>query len=357
VARHPRSEAGRLMLRAALLALALAAVPALAQEPAAGTIDFVEGDATVENAAGAARLAREGDAVRAGETITTFARAEVHLRMADGGYLSVRENSKLTLTRYAANGDERDECLIDLARGAFRSATGWIGLFHPQAYSIHTATATIGIRGTDHEPMHLLAGDPRGEPGTYEKVNEGLTVLRTPRGEVEVPPNRAAHAHATRAEAPRVLAQVPAFIQPARNEQRFAQRAQASARAADVQRNERRRQRGLPPAKPPAAAPPKPAAAPVKPAAPARPATPPQAAKPVAATQPAPSRPAEKKAEARRAEIEKKGEARRVQVEKKVEARRAEIEKKAEARRTEKKADTRPAEKKGPRRPDKDEKK
>src|SRR6185369_8553026 len=170
VARHPRSEAGRLMLRAALLALALAAVPALAQEPAAGTIDFVEGDATVENAAGAARLAREGDAVRAGETITTFARAEVHLRMADGGYLSVRENSKLTLTRYAANGDERDECLIDLARGAFRSVTVWIGLFHPQAYSIHTATATIGIRGTDHEPMHLLAGDPRGEPGTYEKV-------------------------------------------------------------------------------------------------------------------------------------------------------------------------------------------
>jgi hypothetical protein len=129
--------------------------------------------------------------------------------------------------------------------------------------------ATIGIRGTDHEPTHLLPGDPRGEPGTYDKVNEGGTVLRTPRGNVEVAPNRAAFFHADRREPPRVLASVPKFFQPARNEQRFTQRARESVRTVATQRQQRieavRKERGGKPAAKPAAQP-KPAAA-IKPAA------------------------------------------------------------------------------------------
>jgi len=251
-----RGQPLRLALAAGIFAASMVAFaqdkPA-AEAPVAGLVDFVEGDAMLEGRTGS-RIAKAGDSVRAGETVTTFAGAEVHLKMADGAYFSLRENSKITITRYVANGDDGDESLIDLARGAFRSVTGWIGKFRPKAYSVRTPMATIGIRGTDHEPTHLLPGDPRGEPGTYDKVNEGGTILQSPRGTVEVGPNRAAFFHADRREPPRVLASVPKFFQPARNEQRFTQRARESVRTVATQRQQRieavRKARGKPAAKP-----------------------------------------------------------------------------------------------------------
>jgi len=64
--------------------------------------------------------------------------------MADGGYLSLRENTKITLTTYRAYGDERDESLIDLAKGALRSVTGWIAKQKSTAYNVRTPMVTIG---------------------------------------------------------------------------------------------------------------------------------------------------------------------------------------------------------------------
>ena len=246
------------MLRFVLLAVLLAAGSAFGQDPPAaaapaGLIDFAEGDATLENA-GVARLAKEGDAVREGETLTTFQNAEVHLKMADGAYLSVRENTKITITRYRANGDDTDESLVDLARGAMRTVTGWIGKYRRAACQVRTPMVTIGVRGTDHEVTHLLDGDPRGDPGTYDKVNEGATFMQSPKGTVEVQPNRAAWFHTTRTPAPRLLAEVPRFFRPAAHEARFTERARASAARLDDARNARRKLRGLPPQARPAAA-------------------------------------------------------------------------------------------------------
>jgi hypothetical protein len=192
--------------------------------------------------------------VRSGDTVTTFPKAELHLKMVDGAFISVRESSKLTITSYVANGDDHDESLIDLAHGVLRSITGWIGKNHREAYKVRTPMVTIGIRGTDHEASHLLPGDPRGEPGSYDKVNEGGTVMQSPRGTVEVAPNRAAFFHRDRPGPPRLLASVPNFFRPARNEQRFLERAHASVRTLDAQREQRRealrKQRGEPPRKP-----------------------------------------------------------------------------------------------------------
>jgi len=247
----------RTFLRTSLICWLFAA-PALAQEPpaapAAGVIDFAEGDNLIEAKDGATRLGRTGDSVYPAETVTTFANAEVHLKMADGAFLAVRENTKLTIREYVANGRDDDRSVIDLARGAFRSITGWIGRRNSRNYQVNTPIVTIGVRGTDHEPTHLLAGDPRGEPGSYDKVNEGRTVMRSDRGTVEVTPNKAAFFHLDRRQAPRVLASVPTFFKAGRNEQRFAQRAQASVRTLETQRRQRfdafRKERGLQPPKP-----------------------------------------------------------------------------------------------------------
>jgi len=223
------------------VACALGFSIAQAQErPPAGKLDFVEGDSIIEAQGAQPRIASTGEPIYPSDTITTFAAAEVHVTMADGAHLSLRENTKVTITEYVADGGDEDRSIIDLAKGTLRAITGWIGKYRREGYQIRTPQVTIGVRGTDHEPTYLPPGDPRGEPGTYDKVNEGTAVMQSQYGTVEVPPNRAAHFTPGRREPPRLLASIPAFFKPARNEQRFLARARENQRTLDQQREARR---------------------------------------------------------------------------------------------------------------------
>ena len=65
-----------------------------------------------------------------------------------------------------------------------------------------------------------------GEPGTYDKVNQGGTYLQTAQGRVDVAPGRAGFAGLRRAERPRVLASIPAHFRPTRHEERITRRYQ-----------------------------------------------------------------------------------------------------------------------------------
>jgi len=241
-----------------LLALALSLTPfAGAQETApriAGAIELTDGDVLLEGRDGKARLPVNGENVFEGDTVTTFPNGEIHLQMADGASLIVRADSKITIAEYVADGGDGDRSLIELAKGALRSITGWIGKYNRSNYRIRTPLVTIGVRGTDHEPSHLLEGDPRGEPGSYDKVNEGKTFMQGPQGTVEVPANRAVFRAQVRGARPRLLASVPRFFKPGRFEGRFEQRAR-SVRKTIVERRQARREflrqhRGGPGARP-----------------------------------------------------------------------------------------------------------
>ncbi len=104
--------------------------------------------------------------------------------------------------------------MFRLLRGSLRSITGWIGKNNPQRYALYTPTATVGIRGTDHETLVVENG---AEAGTYDKVNTGETELLTPHGKVGVLPGKAAFAAKT-GQAPVVLASIPALFVPGKNE-------------------------------------------------------------------------------------------------------------------------------------------
>ena len=232
-----------------LLATFCLAFAAQAQARVAGTFQLAEGDILVEGKDGKARAPEAGGEVFEGDTITTFARAEAQLQMADGASLIVRESSRITIAAYVADGGEDDRSLIELARGALRSITGWIGQYNRANYRIRTPLVTIGVRGTDHEPTHLLEGDPRGAPGSYDKVNEGTTFMQTAEGSFEVPRGRAAFRSQARGARARLLASVPGFFRPGRFEQRFESRAREARGAIQERRQARRelvRQRGAP---------------------------------------------------------------------------------------------------------------
>jgi hypothetical protein len=239
-------------MRAFLLAIAICLAPAShAQDTprVAGTIELADGNILIEGKDGRTRLPVVGEDVYEGDSITTFANSEAHLHMADGAQFIVREDSKITLFEYVADGGSEDRSLVDLAKGAMRSITGWIGQFNRTKYRIRTPLVTIGVRGTDHEPTHLLPGDPRGEPGSYDKVNEGSAFMETKQGIVEVPKNRVVFHSASGRAQPRLLSAVPAFFKPGRHEQRFLARAQEVRKTMPQRRLERReivqRQRGV----------------------------------------------------------------------------------------------------------------
>jgi hypothetical protein len=205
------------LIRTALLALlCLCAQPLLA---AIGTIDSLDGDVHVVSTT-ADRAAKAGMEVNEGDTIKTGANAWALLAMADGASMTLRQNSQLRLDTYHYDPDgdaAKNTSALSLLKGAFRSITGYIGRTNRDGYRITTPTATIGIRGTDHEPAYYPPPGP-GEkldhdPGTYDKVNDGESFIRNPKGEVAVKRGQYAFVHHDRNFAPRLLTRPPAFYQ------------------------------------------------------------------------------------------------------------------------------------------------
>lgn len=211
----------------------------------AGTIELVEGDVQLFDRDKHPRAAGTGDVVNEGDTIVTGKNGEVHLKMRDEGFIAVRPNTDLQVVEYRAQGDDRDKGVFSLAKGSFRSVTGWIGKFNSGGYRIKTAVATMGIRGTDHEPLVIPPGSPDGEAGTYDKVNFGATYIETSKGRVDIPAGKvgfAAGAANVEQAAPRLLDEVPRAYRPTRHEKQIEPRHEEIQKVIQQLRSERQKQ-------------------------------------------------------------------------------------------------------------------
>ncbi|MDB5966519.1 MAG: hypothetical protein JWQ72_3019 [Polaromonas sp.] len=182
---------------------------------AAGQIDLIEGNVSVTTPSGQLRIPVKGERIEPGDAIATGRDGEVHVHMDDNGLIAVRANTFLRIEAYKAEGGPDDSAVFRLLRGSFRSITGWIGKNNPQKYAVRTTTATIGIRGTDHETLVVGEGE---EAGTYDKVNSGETEVITPLGKVSVLPGQAGFAPKAGSLAPKVLLAVPALFLATKNE-------------------------------------------------------------------------------------------------------------------------------------------
>lgn len=174
------------------------------------TVESLSGIASVSDPSGQPGDISVGQKIYEKQTISTAADGEVHLATVDGGIVAIRQNTVFRVDEYKADGSSGDKIFMSLIRGAIRSITGWIGKYNAPSYRITTPTATIGIRGTDHETTVIEDADG-DEPGTYDMVNEGATVLKTQYGESEVTPEKFAFAPKYRAVAPFLLTRKPDF--------------------------------------------------------------------------------------------------------------------------------------------------
>jgi len=205
-------------LRVALSCAALIAFsPQFARGEVAGKVDSLSGAVSVSRADRSPTQLKAGDAISEGDTLTVGRDGWALLEMSDGASITLRPDTRLRIDAY--RNPEADpsaaRAWLSLLTGALRAVTGAIGHNTPTAYRIATPIATIGVRGTDHEPAYypVDANRPSGiEPGVYDKVNEGETVMHGAGGEIAMRPGQAGFlSHRSAGRAPRVLESVPTF--------------------------------------------------------------------------------------------------------------------------------------------------
>ncbi|HEX6321411.1 MAG TPA: FecR family protein [Burkholderiales bacterium] len=175
-----------ILIVAALLA---AASPGTwAQAPAAGRLVSVTGEVGIVGSDGVRRAAERGGDIREGDTVVTGDSALAQARMSDGSLISVRADSEFKLEQFAYKGreDRSASFVVNILKGGFRTITGLIAQVNRSGYRINTPAATIGVRGTHFEVVHVLPqiASQQVPAGTYNRVFEGITTVQNPGGAV-----------------------------------------------------------------------------------------------------------------------------------------------------------------------------
>lgn len=190
------------------------------------TVWRIRGEVTASKAGAPVRKLREGDPVYVGERLRAGGEAEAVLRTDDAGVVAVRPNTEFVAERFAAEDKPTDGFTVRLLTGSLRVISGWIGQTNKSGQSIVTPSATIGIRGTDHEPYvpsPEVAKQTSNPEGTYDKVNRGGTTLKVGENKVDIDPGQVGFARnppKTKERAlltillPVLLDKVPSFYVP-----------------------------------------------------------------------------------------------------------------------------------------------
>lgn len=178
-----------------LAILLMMLVSPLACAGIAGNVQFVNGKVHITNSAARTYPLQKGDAVSESDTVTTTQGSSAQIRMRDGGFLVIRPDSKVKFDSFVFKGQEdgSERSFLSLLRGGIRAITGMIGHTNKSNYRIATLSATIAIRGTDHETYVVTADSPLSKVaavGTYNKVNMGEAALINEQGSVAILPNQ-----------------------------------------------------------------------------------------------------------------------------------------------------------------------
>jgi hypothetical protein len=170
---YPASFGAR--ARAGLVCLVLILLAPLAQAAGAGKVLFARGNVFAVQTDGVSRRLSVGEAVNVGEHLVTGPQGMLQLRLSDGALISLRGNSDYQIRRQQTQG--LLEQAGTLFSGWMRAVSGAIGEARPESVSYNTPTATIGIRGTSFQMIHVppsgLAGYEDAEPGTYVYLEQG----------------------------------------------------------------------------------------------------------------------------------------------------------------------------------------
>ena len=160
-----------------------------------GTIQHLSGTLSVQRTDGSVRLLSEKSQVREGDTISTERDSYAQIKFTDGGQLTLRPNTQIKIQGYAFSEAEpqKDSFVFSLLKGGLRAVTGLVGKRgNRDSYQLRTATATVGIRGTDYNAIDVPPAANAPPPGVYVVVTEGLVTMTSGGTELVANPGQVA---------------------------------------------------------------------------------------------------------------------------------------------------------------------
>lgn len=141
----------RLLMALLLFAGQLQMAEAQAVE-VAGAVGNMSGTLVAQRSDGTVKVLAPKSAVLEGDMLITAKNSYAQIVMNDSAKLTLRPNSNLKVEAFQFRSDtpQADNAVLRLLKGGFRTVTGLIGKRgNADAYKVHAATSTIGIRGTD----------------------------------------------------------------------------------------------------------------------------------------------------------------------------------------------------------------
>ncbi len=135
-----------------VLAILLAILPFTVCAQEVGKIKYARGAVTLQKADGSdARLAGADDLILLGEVIKTGPRSFAVINLQDDTKMTLRPKTTFAVENLNAKKNNNASAILRLFRGGLRTITGFISKYNPSGYSVKSAVATIGIRGTEFD--------------------------------------------------------------------------------------------------------------------------------------------------------------------------------------------------------------
>ena len=113
-----------------------------------GNIMAIKGSADVKRL-GDTFHATNGMKLEKGDSILTSKKSRVQVMLKDETVVTIGASSSFSFVEYFYDESKKSKLTMRANRGFFRSVTGRIGKLAPERFKVKTASATIGIRGTD----------------------------------------------------------------------------------------------------------------------------------------------------------------------------------------------------------------
>ncbi len=167
-----------------------------------GTLTHMSGAVSILKADGKTVPGVQGAKASPGDTVITGAGGYVRMEMTDGGEMVLRPDSQLKIEAYkfAVAQPSEDSFVFSMLKGGLRTVTGLIGKRGNQdAYELKTATATIGIRGTQFDLRVCQGNCGALADGTYLAVHFGALLASNTQGSLAVAAGQVAYVPSQRA--------------------------------------------------------------------------------------------------------------------------------------------------------------
>lgn len=164
-----------------------------------GKLMFAVRGVVIQHQDGAQEPGQRGMELIAGDTVITGEKGRAQLLMSDGARIALKPETEFVIESYQAPETTQGadglvavtegSGVLNLIKGGMRAVSGEMTKSNPDGLLVKTPVATMGIRGTGWKC--LLVGEGK-QTKLYLKVVDGLVVIKTPFGDLNVNPGEIA---------------------------------------------------------------------------------------------------------------------------------------------------------------------